>query len=42
MLGNVATRYDRAIQYDPIACRCVGDEEATAALKREYREGWNL
>ncbi|MBC8876236.1 MAG: Gfo/Idh/MocA family oxidoreductase [Planctomycetes bacterium] len=42
MLGNVATLYDRQIEYDPIACQCVGDDEATAALRREYREAWTL
>jgi hypothetical protein len=42
MLGNVATLLGREIDYDPIAGVCVGDDEATAALDREHREGWKL
>jgi hypothetical protein len=42
MLGNVATLLGREIEYDPIAGACVGDDEATAALDREHREGWRL
>jgi hypothetical protein len=42
MLGNVATMMGREIEYDPIAGVCVGDDEATAALDREHREGWAL
>jgi predicted dehydrogenase len=42
MLGNVATLLGREIEYDPIAGVCVGDNEATAALNREHREGWKL
>jgi len=42
MLGNVGTMLGRAIEYDPIAGVCPGDEEATAALDREHRDGWTL
>jgi len=42
MLGNVATFLGRPIEYDPIAGICPGDDEATAALDREHREGWTL
>ncbi|HYW81505.1 MAG TPA: Gfo/Idh/MocA family oxidoreductase, partial [Thermoguttaceae bacterium] len=42
MLGNVATMLGRDIEYDPIAGVCVGDDEATAALDREHRKGWQL
>jgi hypothetical protein len=42
MLGNVATLLGPEIEYDPIAGVCVGDDEATAALDREHREGWEL
>ena len=41
-LGNVATLLGREIVYDPITGTCVGDDEATAALDREHREGWKL
>lgn len=42
LLGNVATQFDRPIEYDPIAMECVGDPEATAALRREHRPGWTV
>ncbi|NQT39574.1 MAG: Gfo/Idh/MocA family oxidoreductase [Planctomycetes bacterium] len=42
LMGNVATQFDRPIEYDPVAMKCVGDEEATAALRREHRPGWEI
>ena len=42
MLGNVATMLGRPIEYDPITGTCPGDDQATAALDREHREGWKL
>ncbi len=42
LLGNVATQFDRPIEYDPIAMRCVDDDEATAALRRDHRQGWTI
>jgi hypothetical protein len=42
MLGNVATLLGREIEYDPVAGVCIGDDEATAALDREHRGGWQL
>ncbi|MFQ6132949.1 MAG: Gfo/Idh/MocA family protein [Armatimonadota bacterium] len=42
LLGNVATQFDHAIEYDPIACKIVNSPEANEALSREYREGWSL
>ena len=42
LLGNVATQFDRPLQYDPVAMECVGDAEATAALQREHRAGWEI
>ena len=42
LLANVATQFDRAIEFDPVGMQCVGDAEATAALKREHRAGWTL
>lgn len=42
LLANVATRFDRALEFDPLACRIVDDAEADAALRREYRAGWTL
>lgn len=42
LLGNVATQFDRPIEYDPVTMRCVGDEEADSALRREHRPGWEI
>jgi len=42
LLGNVATLLGRQIEYDPIAGVCPGDDEATAALDREHRSGWEV
>jgi predicted dehydrogenase len=36
-LANVAYRLGRTLELDPVAERCVGDEEANAMLTREYR-----
>jgi len=42
LLGNIATQFDRPIVFDPITMQCIGDEEATAALCREHRAGWEI
>jgi hypothetical protein len=42
LLGNLATQFDRLIDYDPLAMRCLGDEEADAALRRDHRPGWEI
>jgi hypothetical protein len=41
-LGNVATQFDHAIEFDPLACKIVNSDEADKALAREYRKGWEL
>lgn len=42
LLGNVATQFDRAIDYDPAAMKCLGDDEADEALRRDHRQGWKV
>ena len=42
MLGNVATQFDTAIDYDPVGGRVVNNKEADGLLKSEYRQGWSL
>lgn len=42
LLGNIATLFDQAIEYDPIAMKIVNSPEADRALRRDYREGWSL
>jgi len=42
LLGNIASQFDRAIEFDPPAMKCPGDDEAMAQLVRAYRSGWSL
>jgi predicted dehydrogenase len=42
LLGNVAYRLDRPLQWDAESMTCVGCPEADSILKRQYREGWVL
>lgn len=42
LLGNVATRFDRALHFDPVAFRFKDDEAADRALSRDYRPGWEV
>ena len=39
-LGNIATRLGRSLQFDPQKEQIIGDEEANALVRREYREHW--
>jgi predicted dehydrogenase len=40
-LGNIATRVGRALTFDPQAERIIGDEEANALVRRQYRNHWS-
>lgn len=42
MLGNVATQFETALEFDPLALRIVNHPEADALLRCEYRPGWTL
>ena len=42
MLGNVATQFEGKLDFDPVDCKIVNNEEADKALRCEYREGWSL
>ena len=42
MLGNVATQFEGPLEFDPIACRILNNDDADRALGYEYREGWTL
>jgi len=42
MLGNVATRFEGVLDYDPLECKIVNHPEADKALHDAYREGWTL
>ena len=42
LLGSVAWRLDRKIEWDAPRMKVVGCPEADALLRREYRKGWTL
>jgi hypothetical protein len=42
MLGNVATRFEGPLDYDPVDGKIVNNAAADRALKRDYRKGWEL
>jgi hypothetical protein len=37
-LGNISTRLQRTVQFDPATQKIVGDEEANSLLTRKYRD----
>ena len=39
-LGNIATRLRRVLAFDPATEQIVGDAEANALVRRQYREHW--
>jgi predicted dehydrogenase len=42
LLGNVALQVNRRIEWDAAKMVCKKDDEATALIKPEYRDGWVL
>ena len=42
LLGNVATLHGQSLACDPLAMKVIDRDEANAALRRDYREGWSL
>jgi hypothetical protein len=42
LLGNIALKLNRKIEYDAKAMRITNCEEANQYLRREYRQGWGL
>jgi predicted dehydrogenase len=42
LLGNVATQFERALEFDPLAMKIINDPEADALLRSDYRQGWKL
>ena len=42
LLGLVAYRVGKKIEYDGAAGRVTNSDEANALLGRQYREGWTL
>ena len=42
MLGNVAVRAQKRLEWDGPNMTITNDESANRYLHREYREGWSL
>jgi hypothetical protein len=42
LLGNVATLFDKPLEFDPMACRIVNNDEADRLLRPARREGWEF
>lgn len=42
LLGNIALKLDRKIEWDAQAMRITNCEEANQYVRREYRQGWEL
>jgi predicted dehydrogenase len=42
LLGNVALRLGKKVDWDPVAMKVAGAPEADALVRREYRAGWEL
>lgn len=42
MLGNVATQFESALEFDPRDAKILNSPEADALLRCEYRQGWAL
>ena len=40
LLGNICTGLSRPIEFDPIACKIINDDEADRALRPPRRDGW--
>ena len=42
LLGTVAHRVGRKLQWDPVQLKAVGCPEADHFIRKTYREGWKL
>jgi hypothetical protein len=42
LLGNVAYRVGKTIEYDPASMKVTNVQEANAFLSKEYRKGWDI
>jgi hypothetical protein len=42
LLGNVAYRAGKTIEYDPVAMKITNVPEANALLSKTYRKGWEV
>jgi hypothetical protein len=42
MLGNVATQFEAALEFDPLGMKIVNNSAADGLLRCEYRPEWTL
>ncbi len=42
LLGNVAVRTGRTLEWDAAACKVTNTREAASFIRRKYRKGWKL
>jgi hypothetical protein len=42
LLGNVAIRAGKKLEFDAAKLECPNCKEATQYIRREYRKGWEL
>jgi hypothetical protein len=42
LLGNIATQFEGAVEFDPASFQITNRDDANDALRREYRFGWSL
>jgi hypothetical protein len=42
LLGNICTLLGRPIEFDPVACKILNDEESDRALRPPRRPGWEV
>ena len=42
LLGNLAIRAGKPLEYDPQAVRIINDERADALVREPYHNGWSL
>jgi predicted dehydrogenase len=42
LLGNVAIRTGKPLEFDPVKLECPNVKEAAALIQREYRKGWEI
>jgi len=43
LLANIATQFpDKTLEFDPVACKIINDEQADQKIRPAYREGWSL
>jgi predicted dehydrogenase len=42
LLGNICTLVGRPIEFDPVRCKIINDDEADRAIRPPRREGWDI